>query len=109
MRIMLLIMITTISFQTLAEIEKRNIVRDLNIGPKVQYAVKCIKNAESALASSDSSNFNIAAFNGEFKEGEVEYWTEKNNTVTKRTISSDKIVEVTPINNKGCFIIKFKD
>ncbi len=109
MKFILAILLAAISFYTFAQTEKRKLVRDVNIGPTFQYAVKCMKSGESALASSDSSNFNIAAFNGEFREDKVEYWTEKNNAVTKRTISTDKIVDVTPINNKGCFIIKFKD
>lgn len=109
MKLILLIMIATFSFNTISQVERKRIVKDLNIGPKFQFAVKCMKSGESALSSSDSSNFNIAEFNGEFRENVVEYWTEKNNSVTKRTLSSDKIVDITPINDKGCFIIKFKE
>ena len=88
---------------------RRKIVsKKLVVGVSFSFAVKCMKNGESALSSGNSNNFNIAEFNGEFKDNEIEYWTEKNNSVTRRTLTADQIVDVSPINDKGCFIIKFK-
>ncbi len=98
------------SVTTLAQqVERKNLVQKIKTGPSFKYAVKCMKNGESALASSDSSNFNIAEFNGEFDNDKVEYWKEKDNMVTKHTLKSEQIVNVTPINNKGCFLLKYKD
>jgi hypothetical protein len=100
--------IIVFSTVTHAQADKIRMQPKVKMGQSFMFAIKCMKNGDSALDSGDSNNFNIAEFNGEFKESSVEYWTEKDNSVSKRTLSTDKIIDVTPINDQGCFIIKFK-
>jgi len=107
MKLFIIFTIITFSLLANADLPKKRLSDTLRVGVSHNFAIKCMKNGESALSSGDSNNFNIAEFNGEFKESEIEYWTEDNNKVSKKILSTEQIVDITPINDKGCFLIKY--